>query len=164
MRGPRQRQIEHLVEVAVIEVAAPVDRDEAAAHHAVEVVVAMGLAQQAHVAVELALRDQGRAEPLDRHVGKREQAVEFDSEFAAELAPVVGFERLLRRRQRRALRVVDEFAVGPQLHGVGYFQGEPFERQIEAVPREKGGKVGDGIEVGALRIAEVRQEPRQHAP
>src|ERR1700704_2202604 len=59
---PRQRQIEHLVEIAVIEETAPIDRDEAAAHDAFEIVVAMRLAQQAQVAVELAFRYQHRAE------------------------------------------------------------------------------------------------------
>src|SRR5262249_41360200 len=83
-----QRHMEQLVEVAVIEIAAPVDRYEVAAHDTVQVFVAMSLAQQTHVTVEFALGDQGRAEALDRHVGKREQTIEYDAELVSKLAPV----------------------------------------------------------------------------
>ena len=55
----RERQVEHLVEVAVVDVAAIVDRQEAAAHHAVEVLVAMRMHELVEVAVELALRRAG---------------------------------------------------------------------------------------------------------
>ena len=42
----RQRQIEHLIEIAVIDVAAPVDRDQRAAHDTIEIGVEMGVLQQ----------------------------------------------------------------------------------------------------------------------
>jgi len=74
MRAPAalepQRQPQHLVEIAVVDVALPVDREQRAAHHAVEVVGAMRAVQQRHVLVELALGDQRRAEALDRHVAR----------------------------------------------------------------------------------------------
>src|SRR5436305_15124151 len=66
-----ERQAQHLVEVAVVDVALPVNRDQAAAHHRLEVLLAVRAMQQVHVAVELPLRDQHRAETLDRHVGER---------------------------------------------------------------------------------------------
>ena len=44
------------------------------------------------IAVEQALRQQDRAESLDRHVGEREQVVEHDAEALAEHALVVGLE------------------------------------------------------------------------
>ena len=68
----------------------------------------MCVAQQMQIAVELALDRQHGAEPLDRHVGEREQMVEHNAVAFAEHAPVVGLERGLRRRQRRTLRIVDE--------------------------------------------------------
>src|SRR5947209_1571052 len=49
-----------------------------------------------------------RAAALDRHVGERVEAVEGDAEALAELAPVIGLERRLRRRQRGPQRVVNE--------------------------------------------------------
>ena len=67
--GARQRQVEHLVEVAVEDVAAVVDRHQVAAHDTVEIGVEVGSAQQRDVVVELAFGDQHRAEALDRHVG-----------------------------------------------------------------------------------------------
>ena len=46
----RHRQVEHLVEVAVVDKAAPIDRDQVAAHHAVEVGVEMGVLEQVEIA------------------------------------------------------------------------------------------------------------------
>ncbi len=68
----------------------------------------MGVLQQREVAVERALRDEDRAEALDRHVGERIEVVEHDAVLLAEHALVVGLERVLRRGQGRALRIVDE--------------------------------------------------------
>src|SRR5688572_9627574 len=47
----RERQLEHLVEVAVVHVALPVDRDQAAAHDGLEVLVAVRAVEQRHVVV-----------------------------------------------------------------------------------------------------------------
>src|SRR5262249_52236483 len=110
-----ERQGEHLVEVAVVDKALPVDRDQVAAHHAAEGLLAMRVQQKVEGAVELALREQGRSEALDRHVGEREQVVEHDAVALAEDALVVGLERGLRGRQRRSLRVVDEIERQPGL-------------------------------------------------
>ncbi len=102
------RQAKLLVEVAVVQVAAPVHADEAAAHHAFEVAGRVVLLEQSHVRLEAALRDQHRAEALDRHVGEHEQPVEHDAEVLEQLALVVRLERDLIGRQHRALRVVDQ--------------------------------------------------------
>src|SRR5204862_339300 len=63
-----ERQSQHLVEVAVVDRALPVHRDKGAAHHGAEILLAVGLAQQLHVGVELSPRDERRAESGDRHV------------------------------------------------------------------------------------------------
>jgi len=103
-----ERQVEHLIEIAIVEIALPVDRDQAAAHDAVEIGVEVCVLQQLQVAVDLTPADEHRAEPLDRHVGEHEQAVEDDAVGLAKDALVFGLERRLRRRQRWALRIVDE--------------------------------------------------------
>src|SRR5262245_1881448 len=109
------RQVEQLVEVAIVDIAAIVERDQVATHHAVEVIVAVRLAQEPEVVVELALGDEHRAEPLDRHVGERVQAVEHDAVALAEHALVVGLEGELVGWQRRSLRIVDEVELEPGL-------------------------------------------------
>jgi Fe2+ transport system protein B len=101
-------QAQHLVEVAVVEQALPVDAEQLAAHHGVEVVPVVAVAQQLHVALEAALAEQRAAEALDGHVGQYEQVVEADAEVQQQLALVVGLQRPLRWRQHGALRVVDE--------------------------------------------------------
>src|SRR6267142_2364045 len=103
-----ERHAEHLVEVAVVHESLPVDGNQRAAHHALEVLVAVGGVQQRHVLVEGSLRHQRRAEALDRHVGERVEAVEAHTVALAELALVVRLELVLGRRQRGTLRVVDQ--------------------------------------------------------
>ena len=78
------------------------------AHDAVEVLGSVRVLEQVEIRRERALRHERAAEALDRHVGQCEETVEADAELIGELAFVVGLERLLRRRQHRALRVVDE--------------------------------------------------------
>src|SRR6266446_10121478 len=73
-----ERQIEHLIEVAVIDVAAPIDRNQVSAHHVVEIGVEVCALQQVEVAIELAVGNEDRAETLDRHVGERIELVEND--------------------------------------------------------------------------------------
>src|SRR5450631_3658134 len=68
----------------------------------------MGVLQKLEIAVEFALVDQHGAEALDRHIGQHEQFVEHDAVAPAQYALVIRFERGLRWRQRRPLRIVDE--------------------------------------------------------
>jgi len=102
------RQAEHLVEVAVVQRAGPVDADQPGAHHRVEVVGAERALEQCHVGLEFALADQRAAEAVDRHVGQREQVVEADAELRLQLALVVGLQRALVGWQGRPQRVVDQ--------------------------------------------------------
>src|SRR5262249_56174479 len=95
-----ERQIEHLIEVAVIDVPAPVDRNQVSAHYVVEIGVEVRAPQQVEVAIELAVSNEDRAETLNRHVGERIEPVENDAVGLAEHAVIVVLERLLRRRQR----------------------------------------------------------------
>ncbi len=61
-----------------------------------------------HVLVELAAADQGTAEAGNRLVGDGVQVVELDAEVFLQVLFIVCFQRLLRRRQAGALRVVDQ--------------------------------------------------------
>ena len=70
-----------------------------------EIFLAVGGAQQLHVAVELTFRDEHRAEALDRHVGQREQLVEDDAVVLQQMRLIGRLQGLLRWRQRRPLRV-----------------------------------------------------------
>jgi len=101
-------QAELLVEVAVVEIALPVDRQEVSAHDMLHVLRTVGCAQQLQVAVELAPGDENRPEALDRHVRQGEQLVEDDAELSPEMLPVSCGERCLRWWQGRSLRVEDE--------------------------------------------------------
>src|SRR5947208_3050972 len=62
------RQVEPLVDVAVIDKAASDDRDQIAAYDGAEIGVGMGEAQRVELTLELALDHPQRAEALDRHV------------------------------------------------------------------------------------------------
>src|SRR5262245_36569887 len=119
-----ERQIEHLIEIAVVDVAPPIDRNQVSAHHLVEVGVEVRALQQVEVAVELAVGNEDRAEALNRHVGERVESVENDAVIFAEHALVVVLERLLRRRQRRTLGIIDEVEHEPSL-------GAPVAQPIE---------------------------------
>src|SRR5256885_9316136 len=103
-----ERQPQHLVEIAVVDRALPVHRDQGAAHHGAEILLAEGLPQQVHVGVELSPGDERRAESGDRHVGERVEPVEADAEALAQHPLVVRLELFLRGRERSALRIVDE--------------------------------------------------------
>src|SRR4051812_5516178 len=108
-----ERQIQHLVEITIVDIAPPIDGDEISAHHVLEIGVEMSLAQQIDVAIELALGDKDRAEALNRHVCKRIEPVERDAVTLAEHALVIGLQRLLRRRQRWPLWIIDKIEYKP---------------------------------------------------
>src|SRR5260221_12356247 len=80
--------------------------------------------QQVEVAIELAVGNEDRAEALNRHVGERVEPVENNAVTLAEDALVVVLERLLRRRQRRPLGIVDD--VEPEAR-LGAPVAEPIE-------------------------------------
>ena len=122
-----QRQTEHLVEVAVVHVALPVDADQVAAHHRVEVLVAVRLLEQLQVAVQAALGHQRGPETLDRHVRQRVEPGEAHAPALAEHPAVVVLQARLRGRQHRALGVVDQVEREPAF-GVAVAQrGEPSQ-------------------------------------
>src|SRR6185295_267850 len=97
-------ELEHLVEVAVVDAPVVADADQAAAHDALGGRRVEGGEQLLHVRLELPGLLQVQAEAVDGHVGDGVEPVELEPELRPELTPVVGLERRLRRRQVRADR------------------------------------------------------------
>ena len=71
---PAQGQSQHLIEIAVVDVALPIDTDEATAHDSFQVFVAVGVLQQTQVGLELAFGHRRTSEALDGHVGRSRYA------------------------------------------------------------------------------------------
>ena len=63
------REVEHLVEVAVVERPVPADRDRVAAHEPRDRRRVEGRHQPLHVLLEVAALDEPVEEAVDRHVG-----------------------------------------------------------------------------------------------
>src|SRR5437867_11223331 len=82
-------QVEHLVEVTIVERAVPPDAHQPPAHPALDRPGIEFLYEQLHVALVRALLQQVLEEPADRHVGERQELVEGDAEARAELPLVV---------------------------------------------------------------------------
>ena len=102
--APRlHRQLEHLVEVAVVERAVPADRERVAAHHAAA--AAAGL-NAVHQALHVRLAGCPALEPLeeaaDRHVGDREQRSNAMPWRRQQLALPLALERRLVAGEERA--------------------------------------------------------------
>src|SRR5262245_14212956 len=113
-RSAAERELEHLVEVAVVERAVEAHRHRLATHelrHGAGIEVAH---EQRHVLGRPPIALERVREALDRHVRQREQAPEADPEARAELRAVARLELGLRRRERGALRVVDEVELEPR--------------------------------------------------
>src|SRR5262245_15623548 len=105
---PAERQLQHLVEVAVVETSVVADADERPTHETVHRRGIEVVHEERHVALRRAPPGQLLREPVDRHVRDRQQAVEGDTEAVRQLAAVVGLELLLWRRQVRAHGIVDQ--------------------------------------------------------
>ena len=91
-----QWQPQHLIEVAIIDIALPIDTEEGTAHHTLEVFCAMGLVQQLHIPAKLPPGDQEAAKAQDRHVRQDVEAVERDPIVVLKLPSVIRLEGRLR--------------------------------------------------------------------
>src|ERR1700683_1137236 len=114
-RGCRagERNLQHLVEIAVVEPPVPADAHEIAAHQRIDGRGVEVIYQQTHVRRMAASAVQLVGETRDRHVGDCQQAIEHDPEITRQLYAILPFKLGLRRRQRRANRVVHQ--IEPQL-------------------------------------------------
>src|SRR5437667_7423916 len=74
-RSAPEREPEHLVEIAVVQTAFPVDGNQAPAHDAVEVLRPIGIAKQLHISTKLPFENQQAAEALNAHAGKGDEPI-----------------------------------------------------------------------------------------
>src|SRR5262249_33247641 len=102
------REIEHLVEVTVIDITSPINRNQVTAHDIVEVGIEMSILQETEIAFELTFSQERRAEALNWHVGEDIELVEHNTVLLAQHPLVVRFQRSLRRRAQWPLRIVNE--------------------------------------------------------
>ena len=103
-----ERQAQHLIEVAIVDVALPVDGEERTAHDRLEVLRLIRVLGQRHVFLEAALGDERAAEALDGHIRQDVEAIERDAERLREPLAIMLTRAALARRQGRSLRVVDQ--------------------------------------------------------
>src|SRR6185312_3869280 len=102
------RQIEHLVEVAIIDVATPVNRNQVAAHDAIEVRVQMVILQVPEIAIERTICDKRRTKALNWHICENIESAEHNAVLFAKHPLIVRFQRVLRWWKRRTLGIVNE--------------------------------------------------------
>src|SRR5512147_1378385 len=102
------RELEHLVEIAVVEPAVPSDREYGATHDTGGSRRIECIGEAVHIAGIVAALDKKLQKPADRHIGDRVEAVEYDAEPGEELPFEQGFRRLLFGRQECTDRVVDQ--------------------------------------------------------
>ena len=99
---------ELLIEIAVVNFTTPPDADRVAAHETFDRRRIERLDQKLHVLIEPIVVAQVSGKPADRQIGKRVKPVEHNSEMLLQLPFVIGLKLILRRRQKRADRIVNE--------------------------------------------------------
>ncbi len=107
-RAMIHRQIEHLVEVAVVEGAVPAHRDRVAAHDAGRGSGIEGVGQSLHILLVVAALQEKLKKPADRHVGDRIEMVELDAMASPEFFSKLRFDGLLLGREKGSDRIADE--------------------------------------------------------
>ncbi len=101
------RHAQHLVEVAIVDIALIIDADHGTAHQTFHIFLFEIVLQQRHVPGKCSLGNQRAAKALNRHVGQRIELSEGNAEMLRQFALVILLQLLLIRRQRRTQRVVD---------------------------------------------------------
>jgi len=112
-RALAHRQIQHLVEVAIVESSIPADRDGVAAHHAGGGSRIEGVGQSLHILLVIAALHEKLKKPADRHVGDRIEVVERNAVPGQEFFPELRFDGLLLGWEKGACRIVDEIEREP---------------------------------------------------
>ena len=100
-----QGQTQLLVEITVEQLALPVNADQLATHHRLQIRLTMAGPQQLLVALQLTLGPQHRRKALNRQVGEGIEGVKHHPEIGCQHPPVGRLELRLRRRQYGALGV-----------------------------------------------------------
>ncbi len=112
-RAMVHRQIEHLVEVAVVQRAIPAHGDRVAAHDTGRGSRIEGVGQSFHILFVVAALHQKFKKPADRHIGDRIEMVELDTMASPEFFSKLRLDRLLLGREKRAYRIAHEIQRQP---------------------------------------------------
>src|SRR5882724_4292076 len=100
--------VELLIKIAVVNLAPPSDANGVSAHEPVNRCWVKRIYQQLHVFLKLMIVPQKCRESPDWHVGDRIEFVKHDAEMREKLSFVIGFQFILRPRQKRADRIVNQ--------------------------------------------------------
>src|SRR5919198_2178946 len=101
-------QVEHLVEVAVIDRTFPTDADEISAHQLVESGVIEVVSEQFHVIVVFTADLEMGLIARDRHVAETIEMIEHNAELFSQYPSIVLLKSRLRRRQMGPDGIVDQ--------------------------------------------------------
>ena len=96
--GIPNRQVQHLVEIAIVDRPFPADTDETSAHHLVEGRGIKTPFQKLHIFSVLAAQFEVRLVTRDRHVAETIEMIELDAEPLQQLPSVILLKFRLRRR------------------------------------------------------------------
>ena len=99
---------ELLVEITIIDFAAPADAEGVAAHEVRNRRGIKCLDQQLHVSVQFSAVPEPGCKPADGHIGDRAKAVEINIKMAFQFPFVVGLELGLIRREEGTVGIVNE--------------------------------------------------------
>jgi hypothetical protein len=102
-RGKPYLQIEHLIEIAIVQPSIPSDGDRVSAHHARNGERIKRLGQSFHVLFVVARSQQKLQKSADGHVRDAEEVIELDAKLLIEGASKVSRQRA-RRRERPMVR------------------------------------------------------------
>ncbi len=100
--------IQHLIEIAIVDITVPTYRQRIAAHQAVDRGGVEGVYEFLHVFGVIARIQQILEEPADGHIGHSVQIIEIDAVAAFELALKLGFEHRLTGGQEGARGVIHQ--------------------------------------------------------
>jgi hypothetical protein len=107
------RQIEHLIEVAIVDAAVPADRERVPAHDAGRRGRIKRVGQALHIALIIPTLEQEFQEAADWHIGNRIEMIEADAIVTQEFSPKLRFNGLLFRRQKCPHRIVHQIQREP---------------------------------------------------
>src|SRR6266478_3949439 len=111
---------ELLIKVAIVNYSAPAHADRIPTHQTINGCGIKRLNQQLHVFIEFVVASQITRKPADGKIGKRVEPIEHDAEKLLELSLVIGLKLGLRRRQKRAHRIVNEMQRQVRVGSVAY--------------------------------------------
>lgn len=112
-RGKPHFQIEHLIEIAIVQSSVPSDGNCVSAHQVRDGLWIERLGQPLHVVFIVSGSQEKLQEPADRHVRDAEEVVELDAKLMIESAAKVGFQRSLGGGRNAPTGLLTRFRTKP---------------------------------------------------